>query len=445
VNFPEAEAYLYSLGNEVEAMKLGLENIRKLLATFGDPQNNYLKVQVAGTNGKGSVCAFLDSICLQAGIKTGVFTSPHLVSITERVRINGVDISEVDFARLATRVRGVSELFVQGGEIEKVPTYFEQVTAIALVAFAEANVDLAILETGLGGRYDAVTAANAEIAAITRIDLDHQQYLGETIEEIAAEKAAIIHEESQVVVGEQEPAAIEVILERCREFRTEPKLVSNMIAEESGFPKLPSKIGFGVVGALRPNTSPKIARPLPGGGYRVTGLGLQGQHQIENARVAILLAELLQSRFQITDREISLGLSRVWHPGRLEWRGRFLLDGAHNIGGAKALAAYLDEFITEPITLVFGAMRDKDVSEIAAILFRRAHKIILTEPANSRAMRVSELFRIVPAVVSADDVKLVKNVKDAISAAREATPEKGIILVTGSLYLVGEVKKLMNN
>ena len=184
MNFHESEEYLFSLGNEVEAMKLGLENIRKLLAALGDPQKSYLKVQVAGTNGKGSVCAFLDSICLQAEIKTGVFTSPHLVSITERVRINGVDISEGEFARLATRVREASELLVERGEIERVPTYFEQVTAIALVAFAEVNVELAILETGLGGRHDAVTAANAEIAGITRIDLDHQQYLGETIEEI---------------------------------------------------------------------------------------------------------------------------------------------------------------------------------------------------------------------------------------------------------------------
>src|SRR5580765_5081472 len=151
-------------------MKLGLENIRKLLTALGDPRNNYLKVQVARTNGKGSVCAFLNSICLEAGVKTGLYTSPHLISITERIRINGADISEDDFARLATHVRETAENLLAKGELGSRPTFFEQVTAIALVAFAEAKVQLAILETGLGGRLDATTAANAEIAAITRID-----------------------------------------------------------------------------------------------------------------------------------------------------------------------------------------------------------------------------------------------------------------------------------
>jgi dihydrofolate synthase/folylpolyglutamate synthase len=231
VKFDEAQRYLLSLGNEVLAMKLGLENIRVLLRTFENPQDNFLKVQVAGTNGKGSVCAFLDSICVAAGVRTGMFTSPHLVTITERVRTGGVDINEAVFAGLATRVRETSEKLVAAGEIESVPTYFEQVTAIALLAFAEAGVELAILETGLGGRLDATTAANAEICAITRIDLDHQQYLGETLEEIAAEKAAIIHDGSRVVIGEQRPEAMEVILERCRMFGIAPRLASQEVTE----------------------------------------------------------------------------------------------------------------------------------------------------------------------------------------------------------------------
>ncbi|HLA96691.1 MAG TPA: hypothetical protein VK612_13295, partial [Pyrinomonadaceae bacterium] len=157
MNFSDSEAYLLSLGNEVEAMKLGLDNIRTLFAALGDPQNSYKKVQVAGTNGKGSVCAFLNSICLQAGIRTGLYTSPHLISITERIRIDGVDIGEGEFARIATRVRETSERLVADGTLETVPTYFEQVTAIALFAFAEAKIELAILETGLGGRFDATT------------------------------------------------------------------------------------------------------------------------------------------------------------------------------------------------------------------------------------------------------------------------------------------------
>src|SRR5258706_1723344 len=199
-------------------MKLGLENIRTLLAALGNPQNNYLKVQVAGTNGKGSVCAFLNSICLEAGVKTGLYTSPHLISITERVKINGIDISEDDFARIATHIRETAEKLLGNGDLEYLPTFFEQVTAIALIAFAEAKIELAILETGLGGRLDATTAANAEIAAITRIDLDHQEHLGDTLEEIAGEKAAIITKKTKVVViGAQTRSVMTMFRTRCSE------------------------------------------------------------------------------------------------------------------------------------------------------------------------------------------------------------------------------------
>ena len=202
-------------------MKLGLENITALLAALGGPHNKYKKVQVAGTNGKGSVCAFLDSICREAGIRTGLYTSPHLVSITERIKIDGVDIGDDGFARLATHVRETAESLIAAGKLAYRPTFFEQVTAIALLAFAEHNVELAILETGLGGRFDAVTAANAEIVAITRIDLDHQEYLGETIEQIAAEKAAIIRQDSVVVIGDQSDIPLQIILDRCRDVEAD--------------------------------------------------------------------------------------------------------------------------------------------------------------------------------------------------------------------------------
>ena len=202
------------------------------------------------------MCAFLGSSCRQAGIEVGVFTSPHLVSVTERVRINGVDISDEEFARLATVVREASEKLVSRGELETAPTYFEQVTAIALVAFAEAKVKLAILETGLGGRYDATTAANSEIAAITRIDMDHQEYLGETLKEIAIEKAAIIRPGSSVVVCQQSRIAMKGILERCSEVGAKSRLTTEFLGQ-----------GFG----------------LP-------ALGLLGMHQTENAEVAILLS-----------------------------------------------------------------------------------------------------------------------------------------------------------
>jgi dihydrofolate synthase/folylpolyglutamate synthase len=436
VNFQEAETYLYSLGNEVSAMKLGLDAMRTLLAALGDPQKKYLKVQIAGTNGKGSVCAFLDSICNTAGIKTGTFTSPHLVSITERVRINGVDISEEDFARHAETVREVCEGLVDDGTLETSPTFFEQVTAIALVAFAEAGVEVAILETGLGGRLDATTAANAEIAAITRIDLDHQEYLGNTIEEIAAEKAAIIGMTSlDVVLGKQDPAAFAVLMERAEEFAVDIR---------TGEGEFDWKIRDGTRPGYAKLDTNLISHPE-------FKLGLAGAHQIENAQIAVSVCQQLQQHPGIDaalaeddylDHAVFLGLQSARNPGRLEHQGRFLFDGAHNVGGARALAEYLREFETRPITLVFAAMRDKDVAEIAEVLFPLAERIVLTRPDNSRAMSADELAGAVP---DGMDAVRTANVREAIETARAFAGDEGLILVTGSLYLVGEVKKLISD
>jgi dihydrofolate synthase/folylpolyglutamate synthase len=426
VNFNESEAYLLSLGNEVSTMKLGLENIRKLLGALRNPQNNYLKVQVAGTNGKGSVCTFLSSICVSAGIKTGMYTSPHLVKMTERVKIDGTDIAEEDFARLATRVREVSESLVDSSEIENIPTYFEQVTAIALLAFVETKVEIGILVTGLGGRCDATTAADAEIAAITRIDLDHQQYLGETIEEIAAEKAAIIHPGSQVIVGEQVPDAMKIILERCREVGANPHLAAVII--EGG-----NATGWKGVAALI-NAQ---------GGGSVGKLGLQGRHQFENAATAAAIARVLRDRFPITEQNVLTGLQESRHPGRLEWIGRYLLDGAHNVGGARALRKYLDEFVPRPITLVFGAMSDKDVGEIASVLFPKAGRLILTTPDNSRAAKAESLLNIVD--FDPERLYVTPDAAIAIEKAREVAGEHDVILITGSLYLVGEMRNILTS
>ena len=424
MNFRESESYLLSLGNEVETMKLGLENIRTLLDALGNPQNNYLKVQVAGTNGKGSVCAFLDSICFEVGIPTGLYTSPHLVSITERIKIGGKDVSEEEFARLATLVRKTSESLVKDGKLGRVPTYFEQVTAMALQAFADAKVELAILETGLGGRYDATTATKAEIAAITPIDLDHQEYLGETIEEIAAEKAAIIHSGSQVVVGIRRNEARIVIADRLLQL---------------SLPAKPADLVRTACVSGRTTFETEKAQ------YKVEKLGLIGHHQLENAKIAILLAEILQNEFSITPKNIDRGIENARHPGRLEYVGRFLFDGAHNIAGAKALREYLDEFVTQPITMIFAAMRDKEIGEIGEILFPKANTLILTKPENSRSIEPDEIVRTMSAKFGRTRIVITQNVKDAIAKAIEVTDDDALILVTGSLYLVGEAKEMIDN
>lgn len=419
MNFSESLQYLYSLGNEVLAMKLGLESTEKLLGALGNPQEKFLKVQVAGTNGKGSTCAFLEAICLEAGIKIGTTTSPHLISITERVRIGGAEISEEDFARHAARIRKISEDLVKKGELENVPTFFEQVTAIAISAFAEAKVELAILETGLGGRFDSVTATRAEIAAITPIDYDHQKILGEKIEQIAAEKAAIIRQENtrKVLVAPQRKEAERVILERCREMNIEPVWATT---EAFAFENETSR---GVV------------------------LGLSGKHQFVNAALAVRIAEALRSYgFKITDSSIRNGLKNARHQGRLEFYRGILFDGAHNAAGAVALAEYLDEYVApQPLTMIFGAMRDKNLQVIAETLFPRAERLIFTKPDNPRSMPTEELLKSVPENFARESIYQSETVAEALEIARKISPPENLICVTGSLYLVGEAQKFLSS
>ncbi len=433
MNFDESIEYLYGLGNEVLAMKLGLENIRTLLSALGNPENNYLKIQIAGTNGKGSTVAFLESICVSAGIRVGATTSPHLVSITERIRINGEEINENEFARHATRIREISTKLVETSELETVPTYFEQVTAIALNAFAEARIELVILETGLGGRFDATTAAIAEIVAITPIDFDHQRILGDTLAEIAAEKAAIIRQDTKVILAPQKQEAELVILDKCREVGVEPICVSS---------------DFFIKKYRFENNQPIIAINFSTENdiYHDIVLGLAGKHQITNAIVAVNLAEILREfGFQIEKESIWKGLEKARHKGRLEFTGKYLFDGAHNISGARALREFLDEFVEKPLVLIFGAMRDKNIPEICAILFPKARAIILTAPDNPRAMSGAELYEMVREDIEREKVTITENVEDALRSAEELAGQDGLILVTGSLYLIGEAQKILNN
>jgi len=399
MHFEDAVKYLFGLGHEILALKLGLRNTELLLESLDNPQFAYPAVQIAGTNGKGSTAAMLDSICRAAAIKSGLYTSPHLVSITERIQIAGKQISEEDFARHATTVRDASQRLLDSGQIDALPTFFEQVTAIALLAFREAGVELAILETGLGGRLDSTTAVKAKVVAVTQIAMDHEQYLGETIESIAAEKAAIIRPGVTAIIGKQQPAALSVLLQRCRETGVDPVLADSTNVER---------------------------------------IGLRGRHQVENAAVAIRVAESLS----IPRDAIVKGIETARHPGRLELVEQeppILLDGAHNPAGAEALRDYLNEFGRGPLTLVFGAMSDKKLERIGEILFPLADQLILTQIDNPRTASLETLSEIasrfarVPALES-------KNVADAMRIALSVTPASGMICVTGSLYLIGEWK-----
>jgi dihydrofolate synthase/folylpolyglutamate synthase len=434
MNFDDALAYLLSLGHETLTIKLGLANTEKLLQAFGDPQKQFLKVQIAGTNGKGSVAVTLASICHAAGIHTGLFTSPHLISITERIAIDGKPISESDFARLTAQVKTTAEALVRQGSLETLPTFFEHVTAIALLAFREARVVLAILETGLGGRLDSTTAAGADVVAITPIAMDHEEYLGHTLSEIAAEKAAIIRPQVTAIVAPQEKEAIQVILSRCKTMGVEPRFVES--ADRAPRVTETSADGRCVITFATDQDQ-----------YENVPLGLRGRHQVANVAAAMLLAEALRERgFAILREAIIEGVALVRNPGRLEiWDGppQILLDGAHNAAAALALRDYLDEFVRKPLTMIFGAMRDKALGQIAAALFPKADELILTIMNNPRAASLETLIAAAPETFDKSRLHQASTVIEALRLARQMTPPDGLICITGSLYLVGAAQEIL--
>ena len=401
MHFDEAVKYLYGLGHEILTLKLGLRNTELLLRSLDNPEQSFRAVQIAGTNGKGSTAVMLDSISRAAGVRTGLYTSPHLVSITERIRIAGHQISEEDFARHTLTVRDASQRLLDSGELDALPTFFEQLTAIALLAFREAQIEFAILETGLGGRLDSTTAAKAGIVAITRIAMDHEQYLGYTIESIASEKAAIIRPGVTAVIGKQDPRALSVLLSRCEETGVQPILATP--------PSEPIRIG------------------------------LLGKYQLENAAIAIRVAESLS----ISRDAIITGLETAQHPGRLELISSeppVLLDGAHNPSGAEALRDYLEQCGKKPLTLVFGAMSDKKLDRLGEILFPLANNLILTTIDNPRAASLHALLAVATKFAHGS-VMTFETVADAFQTSHRITPTQGMICVTGSLYLIGEWKK----
>jgi dihydrofolate synthase/folylpolyglutamate synthase len=326
-------------------------------------------------------------------------------------------------------VRDVSESLVRDKLLRSLPTFFEQVTAIALSYFRERRIDLGILEVGLGGRLDATNAVEPVVAVVNSVDYDHQAILGETIEEIAQEKAAIIKQGSRAVIGRQRyQAATDVLMRRCLEVNVLP-----VFANE------PADISFNDYG--RTTFDYESSKNT----YRRVMLGLRGNHQAENAASAIEAVELLQDfGFSIPRESIIKGLREVRWPGRLELiddRPAILLDGAHNPAGARSLRRYLEGFWRKPVTLVFGAMSDKDVEGMASELFGVASTLVLTRVRDVRAASTARLGK--PALGFSRNVIFTETVKQALSWARSVTQPDGLICVAGSLYLVGEVKKLI--
>ncbi len=415
MNYPDSVQFLYSLGNEIKTAKLGLERIRAVLEALGRPQDRLRFVHVAGTNGKGSTCAMIESALRAAGRRTGLFTSPHLAEPTERIRIDGRPISADRFAEAFNRVHSANALDLH-------TTYFETVTAMALLVFAEERVEAVVLEVGLGGRLDATNVVSPEICVITPVDFDHEAFLGKSLEAIAGEKAGILKPGVPAVFARQRPEAARVLDQRAAELSIPVALTANWSVCDLELDARGSRFRLSGERDLR------LACPLA------------GEHQVENA----VTATVALARLGIADSAIEDGIARTRWPGRLERvseRPEIILDGAHNPAGARALAAYIDRFYSHRrVRLIYGAMRDKAIDEISGILFPRAQQVIVTAPQQARALAPEALRDI----VGHADLRTAPTLRDALALVQDASPQD-VIFVTGSLFLVAEARAILTS
>ncbi len=438
MNYECAVRYLLSLGRELAAptqaaaAKFNLENITILLERLGRPDRAYPSVHIAGTNGKGSTAAFLERILREAGFRTGLNTSPHLERINERICIAGQELADERFAELFTRMHDAIEELLAEGNLRAHPTYFECVTALAFEAFAQERVDFAVIEVGLGGRLDATNVLAPVVSIITRIDFDHENYLGHSLHEIAAEKAGILKAQVPAVFAAQLPEAHQALVQRATKLRCP-------IIETNDAYRLEGEI-------IQDGRVTATAVVVATGQRFLLQPKLPGRFQLQNALNALAAARILQKRnYRITDENIVHGVAATEWPGRLERLQTcpdIYLDGAHNPGAARELARFLEEnFAGRKIYLIFGAMRDKAVDEVTGMLFPYAYEVIFTQPGNPRAVSASQL-----AEMAGDHAKSFTVIKDAgealESALAKAKPEDAIF-ITGSLYLVGELRQAL--
>ena len=435
MNYQSAVRYLLSLGRELStptqaaAAKFNLENIAALMERLGRPDRAYPIVHIAGTNGKGSTAAFLEAILRDAGFRTGLNTSPHLERINERIRINGEEISDQIFAETFTRVQEAIEELLASGRLRAHPTYFECATALAFEVFARERVEFAVVEVGLGGRLDATNIVRPQVSVITRIDFDHENYLGHSLEEIATEKAGIVKAGVPVVTAPQLPEVREVLRGKARE------LDATIVDTGADF-DLAKEIGEACCARA-------LARERATGQTVRLAPGLPGRFQLENALNAVATGRLLQARgYRITNHNIEQGIRSAEWPGRLERLQAgpdVYLDGAHNPGAARELAQFLEEnFARRRVYLIFGAMRDKSVDEVTGILFPLASEVIFTQPGTPRAVSANQLADL--AGHHAARYTVIRDAEEALESALAKARSDDAVFVTGSLYLVGQLR-----
>jgi dihydrofolate synthase/folylpolyglutamate synthase len=414
---------------QIFGIRLGLENIKAVLESFGLPQESFPSVHVAGTNGKGSVCAMLDQIFRLHGYRTGLYTSPHLVEVRERIRVDGRMIPEQDFCSLLREIEKKEKKLKKAGLIAGSLTFFEILTIAAFLYFRKKKVEVAVLEVGMGGRFDATNVVRPQVSVITTISFDHQQYLGETLDRIAFEKAGIIKENTPCVCGVKHRVALRVIKKKCQEMNA----------------PLTEVFGQGKRFSWENRPEGPVFRFQSRGGIYKYRPSLPGFHQGENAAVAITAGEAFREKgWKLSKTKIIEAIATTVWPGRLEVfsiNPLIILDGCHNEAGARAVSDYLKSRIDQPLILVFAVMKDKEVEKIGRWLFPLASRIILTRPSLERAASPKDIASKMKKY--REKFFLEENVASAINLALSLSEGRNPILVAGSLFLVGEAWKFL--
>ena len=438
VSYQTAVNNLLTLGHElVSSRKFDLAHMRRLAEPLGNPHRRLRSVLIAGTNGKGSTAATLAGIVQAAGYRTGLYTSPHLLRVNERMQINQEPISDAEFALMYERVESAASELVRQGELPWHPSFFEMLTAMMFEYFSSAGVELAVLEVGMGGRLDATNIADPCISVITDIDFDHQKFLGNTLPEIAREKAGILRPKGTVVLLPQHPAVNDALGNEI--MSRDARAVSAVKHMPPMTPAARSR-DFSVASGM-----PRNRFPLEVMGEEIAiDFPLPGRHQLRNLSLAITAAEELNRfGFAITPQHVEQGVRATRWPARFQvipgedgFR-EIVLDVAHNPAGAWALRSALSNFYEgRPLTLVFGAMRDKAIGEIADILFPLAETVVVTHADNPRSARPQEIATL--AAHTHAEILVEESVRSAIERARKLAASKGVVVITGSMYIVGE-------
>jgi dihydrofolate synthase/folylpolyglutamate synthase len=413
----KTDPYTYLSSLNIDSMRFGLEGITELLMRLGNPQNSYKAILIAGTNGKGSTAAMTASILQSAGYKVGLYTSPHLIDVRERIVVSGRKITKGEFSQTIANVKG---------RLKQPVTYFEFLTAVAFLYFQRQQIDIAVLEVGLGGRLDATNVCKPIVSVITNIGLDHTAYLGSSLTEIAREKAGIIKRYGVCITAAKQKKVLEVFNSACLDRRAKLYCLGSDI-----------RIKKQKDGLLTYQGIKRTLKNLP--------LALPGSHQYFNAALALAAVELCcKNGFQIDDEAIGRGLANTQWEARLEIvqnNPLFLLDGAHNPAGMRVLCRALKrDFSYRRLIFIFGALADKNYGEMLRVIALLSPNIILTQLKAGRAVPVGDMARVLskrgyPAIVT-------ENVGKAIERAQAIADKRDLICATGSLYLAGEVKQI---